>query len=167
MRPAMARNRWLITTVVVGWAVLLLGLALWSSQTGPATIREQSELATGRQAMDRAVEVLREQAGPDTVAEVGPYQVSTGCRLTVARRGTEVERVVVLSVPPGEEPQVLTRLAEQVPAGWEARYFPNSGRLTADAGDFVRVVGEPTEPGEIRFTVSTGCRPGTDPTLPG
>lgn len=161
---ARRRRRWLAIGLVGGWALLVLALAVWSSATGPATVRAQSDLATGRQTLDRAVETLRQRAGP--AVEVGEYQVTTGCRLTVARRGTEVDRVVTVSVPAGTEPDALADLAAQMPAEWSARYYPQSGRLRADAGDFVAVVGEAAGPGELRFTVSTGCRPGSDPGLP-
>ena len=158
------RRRWLAIGLVGGWALIVLALAVWASASGPATVRAQSDLATGRQALDRAVETLRERAG--TPVEVGQYEVTTGCRLSVARRGTEVERVVTVRVPAGTEPAALAGLAERVPAEWSAQYFTRSGRLRADAGDFVTVVGEATGPGELRLTVSTGCRPGSDPGLP-
>jgi len=151
---------------VGGWALIVLVLAVWSAANDPATVRAQSDLSTGRQALDQAVAILRERAGPATAVEVGDYQVTPGCRLTAARRGTEVDRVLTVRVPAGTEPDTLAELAAQMPAEWSARYYPGSGRLLADAGDFVAVVGEAGGPGEVRLTVSTGCRPGSDPDLP-
>lgn len=149
--------------LVVGWAVVLLAGAVWSAFRDPATVIEQSSLAEGRQALDLAVATLVEAAAPAT-AEVQPYQV-TRCQINFARRGTEVDQTVVLTVPAGQEPTLLDRLVAQVPAQWEAHHSA-SNRFTADAGDFVAVRGEITEPGEVRLTAGTGCRPGTDPALP-
>ena len=163
---AARRRRWLAIGLVGGWALIVLALAVWSAATDPATVRPQSDLTTGRQALDRAVETLRERAGPAAAVEVGGYEVTTGCRLTVARRGTEVGRVLTVEVPAGTEPDALADLAAQMPPEWSARYYPRSGRLRADVGDFVAVVGEAAGPGEVRLTVSTGCRPGSDPGLP-
>ena len=161
------RKRWLIATAVgAAWARVLVVLAVWSSRTGTETVRTHSELAAGRQTLDRAVETLRAEAGADAVVEVGPYQVSTGCRITLARQGTELDQVLTLAAPAGEEPQLLERLAQRAPEQWQARFNPRTGRFSADAGDFVRIVGEPADPGRVELTLSTGCRPGTDPALP-
>lgn len=150
--------------LVAGWAVVLLAGAAWSAFRDPATVIEQSSLAEGRQALDLAVATLVEAAAPAT-AEVQPYQV-TRCQINFARRGTEVDQTVVLTVPVGQEPALLDRLVVRVPARWEARHVAGRNRFTADAGDFVAVRGEVTEPGQVRLTAGTGCRPGTDPALP-
>lgn len=159
------RRRWLLIGVLVAWAAVLVGLAVWSVHAGPETIRPHSDLVSGRQNLDRAVETLRAGAGPDVRVDLEPYEVTEDCRLTVARRGTEVDRTLVLSVAHGSEPAVLEELASRVPADWSARFYPDTGRFRADAGDFIAVTGETPEPGQVRLTVSTGCRPGEDPAL--
>jgi hypothetical protein len=144
---------------------VLFGAAIWSSQHDPATVREQSPLVEGRQALDRALDLVVATAGPDVAAELEPYQLTPGCRVTLARRGTELDRTVVLTVPAGQEPALLERLVESLPAEWGARYHLASNRFFADAGDFVAVRGGVAEPGQVELTAATGCRPGGDPGL--
>lgn len=158
-------RRWWAIGLVAAWALLLLVAAVWSVQHDPATVREQSDLRQGRQTLDRAVATLVEVAGPAVEVEIGPYQVATGCQLTLARDGTSLDQTVLLTVPAGQEPELLDRLADQLPADWGARHFPRTNRFSADAGDFVAVRGEVAEPGRVRLTAVTGCRPGDDPAL--
>jgi hypothetical protein len=159
----MTRRRWWATGLVTAWGLGLLVAAVWSVHHGPATVRGQSDLTTGRQAVERAVTTLVEAAGPAVTVDVGPYRTTTGCRLTLSRRGTELDRTVVLTVPAGQEAALLERLVGGLPAGWSVRYHPDAHEFSADAGDFVAVRGEVAEPGRVRVTAATGCRPGTGP----
>lgn len=147
------------------WALALVAAGVWSSQSDPATIREQSDLAEGRERLDRAVETVVAAAGPGVATEVLDYEVTTGCQITLARQGAEVDRVIVLTAPEGRELDLLDWLAERLPAEWQPRQYRAGSRLFADAGDFVSVVGTVPEPGLLHVTVSTGCRPGDDPVL--
>lgn len=147
------------------WAVALLAAATWSAHYDPATVREQSDLATGRQRLDQVVTTVAETVGPGVAVDIRPYQVVTGCRLTLARRGTEVDQTVLLSVPAGEEVTLLQRLVAELPEHWAARYHERSNRFFADAGGFVALRGQVEEPGRVRLTAGTGCRPGDDPGL--
>lgn len=158
-RPARFRWRWVVAGLLVAWAVGLVVAAAWSAQHDPATVREQSTLAQGSQTLDDAVDTVVAASGPGTRAEVGERQLTEGCRVTLARRGTAIDRTVVLTVPEGQEPALLDRLAERLPPEWNARHFRGSTRLRADAGDFVAVVGEVDEPGRVAVTLRTGCRP--------
>jgi hypothetical protein len=158
----LARPRWPVVALLVGWALVLVVAGVWSAHHGPATVRGQSGLEQGRQTLDRAVESVIAAAGPGVTSEVHDYQVREGCRLTLARGGTTVDRVVVFTVPAGYELRLLDRLAERLPAQWRSQYFRGAGRLVADAGDFVSVTAEFADPGQVRLLVSTGCRPGTD-----
>jgi hypothetical protein len=151
-------RRWLVAGLVAAWASGLLALGIWSSHHDPATVRPQSGLSEGLQRLDRAVDTLRSAAGPGVEVEVAPYRTTTGCRVTLARRGTEVDATVLLAVPAGEEAVVLDRLVDRLPDGWGARYNPDTNRFFADAGDFVAVRGEVAQPGEVRLTATTGCR---------
>jgi hypothetical protein len=160
-----ARHRWLAVSLLAVWALVLVGAGVWSAQHDPATVREQTDLAQGRQTLDRAVAAVVAAAGPGRVAEVRDHQVSTGCRITLAREGAEVRQVIVLTAPQGRESDVLDRLADRLPEEWQPRQFRSGTRLFADAGDFVSVVGTVPEPGLLHVTVSTGCRPGDDPVL--
>jgi hypothetical protein len=166
-RGGRARRRWLALTLLTAWAVALVGAGIWSAANDPATVREQSDLAQGRRTLDGAVEAVVAAAGPGVTPEIGGHLVTTGCRLSLVRSGTAVERVVVLRVPGGQEQALLDKLADRLPRRWETRHGPGSGDLYADAGDFVRVDGEVTGEGEVRMTASTGCRAGADPELSG
>lgn len=154
----MTRKRLLITGGLVLWGAILAGLAIWASQGDLATVREHSDLAEAEAGMESAVETLRSAAGPAATVDVGP-QRSDGCRISVARGGTELDQIVTFTVPVDQEPHLLERLAQEVPADWDARFNPSTGRFSADAGEFVRVVGEPGAPGQVEISLATGCRP--------
>jgi hypothetical protein len=145
--------------LVAAWALVLLAAATWSAHNDPATVRGQTDLASGRATLDRAVATMVEVAGPAVAAEVQPYQETAGCRISVSRRGTELDQTVVLTVPAGEESRLLARLAADLPPEWGATYAAEGNRFRADAGDFVAIRGEVAEPGQVRLTAGTGCRP--------
>ncbi|MGH3680164.1 MAG: hypothetical protein ACRDT2_07920 [Natronosporangium sp.] len=159
------RKGWWIGALAAVWAGGLLVAAIWSAHHDPATVRGQSGLAEGRQSLDRAVTVLVEAADASlgVTADVGPLREATGCRVTVARNGTELDQSVLLTVPAGQEPALLERLVADLPAQWQARYDPGNGRFFADAGDFVAIRGGVEEPGQVVLTAETGCRPGDAP----
>jgi hypothetical protein len=163
MRMAGGR-RWGIAVVTV-WALLLLVAAVWSAHHDQATVRAQSDLTAGRQTLDEAVAAVLAAAGTGVGVDVQPYEVATGCRVTLARSGTEIDQTVLLTVPAGQEGELLDRLVDRLPAGWQAQHFPRSNRFFADAGNFVAVRAEVGEPGQVRLTASTGCRPGSEPEL--
>jgi hypothetical protein len=152
-------RKWWIGGLVAAWALALLVAAIWSSQNDPPTVRAQSDLETGRETLDRAIATVVEVAGPGTAPDVQPAELTTGCRVTVSRRGSEIDQAVLFTVPAGEEPRLMERLAGELPAEWGARYFPNGNRFRADAGAFVAIRGEVVEPGQVRLTAGTGCRP--------
>ena len=157
----MSGRRWLIVLALV-WAVLLIAAGVWSAANDPPTVREQSSLERGRARVAEAVELVRRAAGPGVDVDVRPPEVTTGCELSVTRSGSELDQVVVLTVPRGEEAAVLDRLAERLPPDWEANRFRDPERLVADAGEFVSVRAEVEAPGEVRLTLGTGCRPGDE-----
>lgn len=153
------KRRWWVTGLVAIWAVVLVAAAVWSAQYDPPTVRGQSDLTVGRETLDEAVETIGSVAGAQVAVEIEPYQLTAGCRLTLARPGTEVDQTLVFTVPAGEEEPLLEQLVDELPAQWGARYNPNRNRFFADAGDFVAIRGEVAGEGEVRLTVSTGCRP--------
>lgn len=160
----MTGRRWWVAAAVV-WGLALVVAAAWSAHHDRATVRGQSSLEQGHQTVDEAVVTLQAAAGAYVGVDVRPYELTPGCQLTLAWRGTELDQVVALTVPAGQEPALLDKLVERLPAEWGARHDPNRSRLVADAGDFVAVRGEVTEPGQVHVTLSTGCRPGTDSEL--
>lgn len=157
----MTGRRWLIA-LALAWAVLLIVAGAWSAAHDRPTVREQSPLERGRARVDEAVGVVRQAAGPGVGVDVQPPEVTTGCELSVARSGSELDQVVLLTVPRGEEAALLDRLAERLPPEWEASRFREPERLLADAGEFVLVRAEVDAPGEVRLTLHTGCRPGEE-----
>jgi hypothetical protein len=154
----MTRKRLLVTGGLALWGAVLVGLAIWASRGDLETVREHSELTEARAALDAAADNLRSAAGPATTSEPGPVRASD-CRISLARGGTELDQLITFTVPPDQEPHLLQRLADEVPDGWLTRYNPATHRLSADAGDFVRVVGKPGAPGRVEVALSTGCRP--------
>lgn len=162
------KRRWWAAGLVVIWALVLVGAAIWSARFDEPTVRGQSELTAGRQTLDRAVEMVADAAATAGGAvDVEPYELTSGCRVTLVRPGTEVAQTVVVTVPEGQEEAMLTQLTEQLPGDWGARYNPNVNWFFADAGDFVALRGQVGDPGQVRLTASTGCRPGDDPELAG
>jgi len=155
------RTGWWAGGLVAAWAVALLVAAVWSAHHDPATVREQSGLAGGRQAVERAVALVVETAGPGVRVDVQPIQQRSGCEITLARSGTELDQTVLLTVPDDRDPMVLLdRLVAGLPANWGARYHVASNRFFADAGDFVAVRGGlADQPGRVELTAATGCRP--------
>ncbi|MGW1058860.1 hypothetical protein [Micromonospora rubida] len=157
--PARRRSHWLLAATVA-WAVLL-GVLTWVSvrDDGP-TVREQRSLAQAGPVVDRAVGELVAAAG-DGVVALEPDRIERGCRVTPLLDGATLERGVEI-LDSGADPRaVLTRVADRLPAGWQAgvRATDDGPRLRADAGEFVLVAGRSAGDGRIRLTVRTGCRP--------
>lgn len=153
------RRRWWVGGLLAAWAVGLLVAAIWSSQHDPATVRDQSDLDSGRQTLEQAIATVVQVAGAAATPEVLPPELTSGCQITVSRSGSELGQTVVLTVPVGDESTLLSRLAAGLPAEWGARYHQEANRFRADAGDFVAIRGEVTQPGQVRLTADTGCRP--------
>ncbi|HEY8475042.1 MAG TPA: hypothetical protein VIL37_20800 [Natronosporangium sp.] len=153
------KRRWWLGGLVAAWAIGLLIAAIWSVHNDPPTVRGQSDLEQGRATLEAAIATVVEVAGPAANPQVQPQQLTTGCRISVSRDGTELDQTVVMTVPAGQEGQLLERLAAELPADWDAHYNPERNRFRADAGDFVAIRGEVAEPGEVRLTAGTGCRP--------
>lgn len=154
----MTRRRLLVTGGLVLWGAILVGLAIWASRGDLETVREHSDLAEAEASMDAAVATLRSAAGPAAAVEAGPRH-RAGCRISVARGGTELDQLITFTVPADREPHLLRRLADEAPPEWHARFNPRTARFSADAGEFVRVVGEPGDPGQVEVTLASGCRP--------
>lgn len=151
-------RRWWIGGLVAAWALVLLAAATWSVHHDPATVRGQTDLDSARETLDGAVATVVEVAGPAVTAEVQPYEQTTGCRISMSRRGTELDQTVEFTVPAGQEPVLLDRLVTGLPAEWQALYSEDRDRFRADAGNFVAIRGEVVEPGLVRLTAGTGCR---------
>lgn len=181
---ALKGRHWLgIATAV--WALAIAVTAYVAARTGPPTAREQTTLAEARATVDQAVIQVAASAGTDVVPAISGYELSTGCRITSARRGTSLDRVIRLYAPAGDEPALLKRMAQALPSSYHAGLThhltdntpsspsasptsssPSPGGsaslLRADAGDYVGLRGEVSGPGEVRVEVDGGCRTGRD-----
>jgi hypothetical protein len=148
---------------VAGWTLLLLVLTYVSVRGGAPTVREQRSIAEASPVADRAVGELVAAAAvdPDVAVELPPRRLSTGCRLTPIRSGASLERDVVLRTTGADGPGLLERIAQRLPAGYRAgaRRVDGDLRLRADAGEFVAIAGQPSGPGTVTISVTTGCRP--------
>jgi hypothetical protein len=160
--PARSRRRWLLAGVA-GWAVLLLVVAYVSVRRDEPTVREQRDLATAAPLLSRALGEVLAGAGPDTVIELTGPAMERGCRITPMRDGANVVGTLTLRTAEADAPALLDRLAQRLPAEYRARVRHSTNGEThsmrADAGEFVGIEGGVTDPGVIRLTAETGCRP--------
>lgn len=159
-------KRWLVIAAVC-WALALGVAGYLNARSGRPTAREQTTLAQARETVDRALAQVATAAGPDTVAALSAYALTPGCRITVARDGVDLARVISLHTPAGREPALLDRLVDALPESYHGQVFravrPSvAPRFRADAGDFVALRAEVTGPGEVRLEAKAGCRPGGD-----
>lgn len=157
-----SRRRWVVVGVA-GWAVLLLLVAYVSVRRDAPTVREQRDVVAALPVLRQALGRLLTGAGTGAVVEIdGPHQ-EPGCRITPMRDGANVVGSVILHTAEAEAPALLDRIAERLPTEYRARvrHRPESGAhtLRADGGEFVAIAGGVTDPGTIRLTAETGCRP--------
>jgi hypothetical protein len=149
--------------VTTAWAVVLLVGAVWWALDGSPTVREQTTVAQAQSTVDKAVGLVVVAAGPDAVAAISGYAQVDSCSITPLRGGARYDREVWLATPPGTEPDLLRRIARELPAGYHAYVTPptaaEKSRLSADAGDYVAVAGTVDRPGLVMVSAATGCRP--------
>jgi hypothetical protein len=159
-------RRW-IAVAAVAWAVVLVAAATYAVRVGRPTVREQTTIVAAVPYVDRAIGIVASAAlgpqtlGPQTVVSVGGYErTQASCDLGT-RDGQRYERAVQVFVPPGREPELVDRVAHALPAGFKTsvRHGGSVQGLSADAGFYVRLGGGQVNPGELRFTADTGCRP--------
>jgi hypothetical protein len=150
----------------VVWALVLGVTGYLAARSGAPTAREQTSLAQARDRVDRALAAVATAAGPDAVAALSSYTLDAGCRITAARKGTDLSRVVRLYTAAGGERALLDRLAAALPGDFRARVPRPIGSATpalrADAGGFVALRGRAAGPGEVRVEAEAGCRAGSD-----
>jgi hypothetical protein len=146
--------------VIVAWALLLLGLGLWSAMRGPTSVREQSDLGSAKQVMDETVGRVSGNVPPDWQFFDEGYREEP-CELTVIREGRKATRGLRLTGPPATENDALRQLAATV-GGDDARVRPVNGpaeSFYADAGEYVAVRGQIDGPGVVTIQLTSGCRP--------
>ncbi|WP_327006558.1 hypothetical protein OHA72_04340 [Dactylosporangium sp. NBC_01737] len=155
------KRHWIIAGTAA-WALVIAGLAYYSSRNDPPTSRDQTTIADGLPVVDTALARVAAALDPATsVTALGGYtRTDQSCRVTSAREGTRFERVLLVYVKKDTEPAVLDRVHDALPAAYQSHLVsgPNTHVLTADAGDFVTLRGAVVQPGQVRFTADTGCR---------
>ncbi|MFK3984994.1 hypothetical protein ACI2K4_32060 [Micromonospora sp. NPDC050397] len=148
---------------MAGWVVLLLLVAYVSVRRDAPTVREQRDVAAAMPVLRQALGRLLTGAENSAVVEIDGPRLEPGCRITPLRDGANLVGSVTLRTAEAEAPALLDRIAEQLPTEYEARvrHRPESGThtLRADGGEFVAIAGGVTDPGTIRLTAETGCRP--------
>jgi hypothetical protein len=156
-----------VITVVI-WGVILAAGAVWGIATGGPTSRDQTTVADALPVVDRATAEIVSAVDADGqgVATIAELSKAADCSISVIRSGQRYQRVVTVYVTPGTEGALLQRLAQRLPASYQASVRTgNAPRLSADAGLYVAVNATVAAPGTIRFVLDTGdCRaPGNIP----
>lgn len=161
-------RRWWLTGIVVAWALLLTGLAVWSVRNDPPTVPEQRDIAEALPVLQEATGVLLAAADAgDRTVTLGELRFDRDCALTPVREGVEASREVTVRVRAGQVPTALREIAGALPAGYAATARHNAAGtrygLRADAGAYVAV--ETTADADatlFALRMSTGCRPLAD-----
>ncbi len=154
------RRRFLIIGAV--WLVILLASAWFGFANPTATDREQTTVASARPIVNEAIALVASvvAAEADAVVAVSGFEHVESCDVTVFRGGGRYRRALVAVVPPGTEVGLLTRVADRLPAAYQAVVRGGDDpRLSADVGYWVLLTGSVPGPGEVRFVADTGdCR---------
>jgi hypothetical protein len=164
-----ASRRWFVVLGVV-WLLVLLISGWWGLTRPVPTDREQTTVADARPVVDEAIARVATAASGSGVVAVSGFEPLGACDVSVFRDGARFRRTLMVMVPPGTEADLLSQVADRLPAGYRTVVSRgNEPRLTADAGFWVLLVGRVLAPGEVRFVADTGdCRdPGDlDPSDP-
>ncbi|GAB3144618.1 hypothetical protein GCM10027290_23300 [Micromonospora sonneratiae] len=149
---------WLVVAAA-GWAVLLLVITYVSARDDVPTVREQHDIAQASPVVERAIAALVAAAGPDVVVELSTPRLEEGCELSLVWEGATLERDVTFRTRETDDRPLLSRIGLALPASYRATVRPATGTFRADAGEFVAIKGGVTDPGVVKLTASTGCRP--------
>ncbi|MCP2325723.1 hypothetical protein HDA40_004230 [Hamadaea flava] len=147
----------LVIAGVAAWALLLVGLAVYSYHRDPATVPGQTTVAQARATMDR---VTGELSAVSSSVKISEYAEST-CEITNARGGRSVKRELTFTTTPGDEATLLRSIAAELPKAYHATTTQGDATVTlyADAGDFVAVRGRKgADPGSVVVSLLSGCR---------
>ncbi|WP_155375530.1 hypothetical protein [Catellatospora vulcania] len=153
--PPARRNLW--RALVAAWALLLVGLAVWSARNDPPSLRDQTTVASAKATIEEIVgQVTAVVPAGSTIQDKG-YAEKT-CRLSAARDGVSVVRTLTVSGPVGNESATVEALAAALP---DALTRPADGPKEGfyyDAGNYVAVHGKVTGEGTVAVDLSSGCR---------
>jgi len=148
-------RKWAYIGVAV-WAVVLLGLAVYSYRYDPPTVAGQTTVGQARATMDKVTGELRTVSSS---LQIGGY-AEQACDITDAREGLALRRQLTFSTQPGGEAALLKSIAAGLPSAYHARTSGSDDTISlyADAGTFVTVRGRTADPGEVVVTLASGCR---------
>jgi hypothetical protein len=148
--------------IVVAWLVALVGLGAWGVLHSSVTDREQTTVAQAEPTVDRAVADIVAASTVDgkAVVSLSSFQSEGPCKVTTFRAGGRYQRVVTAVVAPGDEEALIRRVAQHLPAAYNAMLSNRKPvTMTADAGFFVGLSGSVAGAGQVQFVVDTGsCR---------
>ena len=151
--------------MVVAWALVLAGFAVWSVRHDPPTVPEQRDIAAALPVLERAVGVLIVAADAgERVVVLGELEFDRDCAITPVRAGVEASREVTVRVRADQAPAALDAIAGALPRDYAAVVRHNKAgtrhALRADAGEFVAIEGAAdTKATVFTLRAGTGCRP--------
>jgi hypothetical protein len=154
--PPPARRRRLWITLVAAWALLLLGLAVWSARNDPPSLRDQTTLASAKATIDATTAQVVAAVPTGWQVNDEGYRDSA-CELSLVRDGVATVRTITLSGPAGAEPAALAALAERLSAAVRPPSGPASS-FSYDAGNYVLVRGNTGPAGTLVIQLTSGCR---------
>jgi hypothetical protein len=167
-RPS--RRRVVAIAVVVGWSMIISGLAWYSVLHGRPTAPEQTSLAAAVPAVDAVLgDVIVAVDPARTVVTVGGFRrISGDCRITAARSGSRYQRTLTAYPADGDGSNLLETVAAALPARYSAHVtkYQKTTVLTAADDRFAPIRGEIDDGGRVQLTVETACRSGRFPTQP-
>ncbi|NUR74140.1 MAG: hypothetical protein HOU81_25305 [Hamadaea sp.] len=153
------RKRTLLIAGVAAWALLLVGLAVYSYHRDPATVPGQTTVAQAKATMDQ---VTGELTAVSSSVKISEYAESP-CDISNARSGRSVKRELTFTTAPGDEATLLRSIAAGLPTAYHATTTESDTTVTmyADAGNFVAVRGRKgADPGSVVVSLLSGCREG-------
>jgi hypothetical protein len=169
--PPRQKRRWWLVGIVVAWALVLGGLAVWSTRNDPPTVPEQRDIAEALPVLERAAGAMLAAAeGPGRAVVLGELRFAHGCRITPVRHGVEATRDVTVYVQADQARRSLDAVAEGLPPAYKARVAQaRAGSrigLHADAGSYVAIDADTLADAQVlTLEASTGCRPTAGTTL--
>ncbi|GAB4060322.1 hypothetical protein [Catellatospora paridis] len=156
-QPTPPARRYLWPALVAAWAVLLVGLAVWSARNDPPSLRDQTTAASAKATIEEIVgQVTARVPAGATIQDKG--YAEKACSLSAARDGVSLVRTLTVSGPVGDESGTIVSLAAALP---DAVTRPADGPKEGfyfDAGNYVAVRGKVTGEGTVTVDLSSGCR---------
>lgn len=155
--------------VFVVWALIVTGLAGYVGQRGETSAPEQLPMDRTMVDADGVLgDVLATIAPARTVLTIGGYrELSDHCRITPARQGSRLQRVLTVHLVQGGEQGLLTAVASGLPSRYEPHLLAGRNRTLFTAMDrtFIGIKGIVSGAGQVQISIDTGCRPGAVPPL--